>query len=387
MRVPRILIVTMATDWPAAARLAAGLQHAGFAVLACCPRDSFLAATRFVERFVLFEDGVAFGTLAQLLVDLVEQERLDLLIPGDDFAIWLLHRLHRDLARLFPAAPVTQILERSLCALDRQAELELKTRLPETAAALGIRIPAQIIEPSWAQAMDFATLHGAPVVVKLDRTWGGAGVRVCSDEAALQTALAYIPPALAALGVPARRLLQRYIPGRTAVVVLVAWRGVVLSAFAVVKLHSHPEQTGPSSVVARLDDPRLLDSAAQLVRHFSYSGFADVEFRLEAGNGEPYLIEINPRAQPLCHLGQHFGADLCAALFAAVTGAPPPPAVEIADDRPVALFPNEWCRDPSSPYLASAYHDVPWQDPALLRRLVEFGERQNSVAATSVRRS
>jgi hypothetical protein len=36
----------------------------------------------------------------------------------------------------------------------------------------------------------------------------------------------------------------------------------------------------------------------------------------------------------------------------------------------IALFPQEWLRDPKSPHLASAYHDVPWDDPALLHALI-----------------
>ena len=32
----------------------------------------------------------------------------------------------------------------------------------------------------------------------------------------------------------------------------------------------------------------------------------------------------------------------------------------------IALFPNEWMRDPHSPFLRSAYHDVPFDDPALI---------------------
>ena len=35
----------------------------------------------------------------------------------------------------------------------------------------------------------------------------------------------------------------------------------------------------------------------------------------------------------------------------------------------VALFPNEWARDPTSPYLTEAFHDVPDDDPALLQAL------------------
>jgi len=36
----------------------------------------------------------------------------------------------------------------------------------------------------------------------------------------------------------------------------------------------------------------------------------------------------------------------------------------------VALFPNEWLRDPHSRYLTHGHHDVPWDDPALLKAYV-----------------
>jgi hypothetical protein len=37
----------------------------------------------------------------------------------------------------------------------------------------------------------------------------------------------------------------------------------------------------------------------------------------------------------------------------------------------VAHFPHETMRDPASPYLTTATHDVPRDDPGLLRRLSE----------------
>ena len=33
----------------------------------------------------------------------------------------------------------------------------------------------------------------------------------------------------------------------------------------------------------------------------------------------------------------------------------------------VAFFPAEWQRDAQSPYLLSGYHNVPWDDPAVLK--------------------
>ena len=42
------------------------------------------------------------------------------------------------------------------------------------------------------------------------------------------------------------------------------------------------------------------------------------------------------------------------------------PEARAPEHEYVALFPQEWQRDPSSKFLATAFHDVPWEDPAVL---------------------
>jgi hypothetical protein len=37
----------------------------------------------------------------------------------------------------------------------------------------------------------------------------------------------------------------------------------------------------------------------------------------------------------------------------------------------VAFFPAEWQRDMASPYLTSGFHNVPWDDPAILRYCID----------------
>jgi hypothetical protein len=37
----------------------------------------------------------------------------------------------------------------------------------------------------------------------------------------------------------------------------------------------------------------------------------------------------------------------------------------------IALFPREWLRDPASPWLTEAFHDVPWDDPEVVRACVQ----------------
>jgi hypothetical protein len=42
----------------------------------------------------------------------------------------------------------------------------------------------------------------------------------------------------------------------------------------------------------------------------------------------------------------------------------------VTTEQTIALFPQEWQRDPASPFIAGAYHDVPWDAPALVRAYV-----------------
>jgi hypothetical protein len=48
----------------------------------------------------------------------------------------------------------------------------------------------------------------------------------------------------------------------------------------------------------------------------------------------------------------------------------------------VAFFPSEWRRDPESPYLVDGYHDVPWDDPALLRACLGFPTSKRGARAS-----
>ena len=48
----------------------------------------------------------------------------------------------------------------------------------------------------------------------------------------------------------------------------------------------------------------------------------------------------------------------------------------VTDKKQIALFPREWLRDPASPWLTQAYHDVPWDDPEVLRACVQAGSAE-----------
>lgn len=104
---------------------------------------------------------------------------------------------------------------------------------------------------------------------------------------------------------------------------------------------------------------------------FEYSGFAAIDF-LDAGDAF-LVLEFNARPSPTSHLGHLAGADLCYALSEQLRGVPVGPPEVLEPNSRVALFPAEWLRDPTSEFLVTTRHDVPWDDPYLLRSLVVKG--------------
>ena len=60
------------------------------------------------------------------------------------------------------------------------------------------------------------------------------------------------------------------------------------------------------------------------------------------------------------------GRDLPAALFSVLTGKSLQASAPVTENDTIALFPQEWKRDPESSFLLSAYHDVPWEEPGIV---------------------
>ena len=109
------------------------------------------------------------------------------------------------------------------------------------------------------------------------------------------------------------------------------------------------------------------DIARRLIGALGYSGFCGFDFiRDRAGNLT--LLELNARPTPVSHLGGLVGLDLCVALNAALSGQPVPSATP-KPPRRVALFPQDWVRDPIGTSREQCDRDVPLNDPDLLKAM------------------
>src|SRR5438094_7507075 len=116
----------------------------------------------------------------------------------------------------------------------------------------------------------------------------------------------------------------------------------------------------------------------RMVRRLNLSGVHGFDFLLEAHTGNAYLIEINPRATQVGHLALGPGRDLPAALYATLAGKAVESAPKATEKDTIALFPQEWMRDPESAFLRSGYHDVPWEERELVRACVRRNRKQRA---------
>ena len=370
---PRVLILAL-SNWIGAPRLPRAFQRAGFHVSTFAFSGLLIQRSQAVDEALLLSEAISNDALLEALLAAIERTRPDIVVPTDDACIILLHAAAAQ-ARRASAVPQTRaVLEASLGNIQHLPTVRSRKLLANLAASIGVRAPRHGVVFSEAEALAFAAEHGYPIVLKEEDSVAGMGVSICKNEAELAAAALRCRrnPEIFAAGV----LVQTFIAGRTAMRVVVAQGGRVLGGLSALKLETWPTSTGPSTCVELFENPELTATAEAVVAALGYSGFASLDFMVEA-DGKAHLIELNPRPTPITHLGERFGACLCRHLHSALTGQPTSATQPRGLPSRVALFPQEWVRDPNSPHLAAGvFHDAPWDEPDLVEAYTVFGRGQ-----------
>jgi len=380
-----VVLLLAAKWWGTPARLAAALIEQGCLVRAVCPPHHALRYVDGVEAYTL-RTGGARGSLEQA----VRCARPDFILPCDDRCVLLLHELYR-------RRPEWQaLIERSLGDPRAFEVLESRARLLSTARELGIRVADARVVDSEAQASESYGHCGPAPFLKMDGTGGGDGVQMVRSaaEAArayrslrrslglarlLKDSLIYRDPL--ALWSWSRRdkariILQHFVAGTPANIMVACWQGEVVGAVFAEVLASQGA-TGPALVVRLIENAEARAAAVRLAAHLRLSGFFGLDFILEPGSGAAHLIEMNPRSTQLGHLQVPAG-DLAGAWCAAALGRTRRRAGAAIESDTVALFPQAWRWGAKGALLERVHHDVPWQQKRLVEMLIRapWPERQ-----------
>jgi hypothetical protein len=336
----------------------------------------------------------------------IEITQPDFIVSGDDLATQHLHRLYDQEQRKGNAdSPLCGVIERSLGKPESFPIVSARAAFLNLAREEGLRVPATQAISNIDDLRKWVARTGLPAVLKADGTSGGDGVRIAPTLAEAEGYFKELhsPPLLARA---AKRALvdqdktlvwpsllrhrpvvnaQAFVAGHEATSTIVCWKGTVLASlhFEVINKAS---SKGHATVVRLIENAEMSAAVEGMARRLGLSGLYGFDFMLETDTGNAYLIEINPRGTQVGHLAFGPGRDIPAALYAALSGKAVQPAPKVTEKDTIALFPQEWIRDPESPFLRSAYHDIPWEEPELIRDCVSNRRKQSAWYSRSGRK-
>ena len=371
------VLLTTTVRWPSTARLVAAFAGVGVQVQALLPAGHIARRSRFLAARHLYDPLFPGASLRRAITAAAP----DLVVPCDD----------RALAQLL-AARDAALIGRSLGRTESYPTLMSRAGLIAAAREAGLEAPDTVSIASEHELDRALARIGYPAVLKVDGSWGGDGVAVLRNPDQAREAYRRFagPPSRArslaravlrrdahflrqAVAPPSAQVsLQAFIPGTPATSAFACWQGRVLATIHMDVLETLHTR-GPATVLRRTECAAMEQAAIRMAERFGLSGLHGLDFIRDA-QGRPHLIEMNPRATQAGAFALGPGHDLAAALAGCLSPAIKGPRPLVTENPVIALFPQEWRRDPDSPWLHSAYPDVPWDDPDVLRGCLEPGQ-------------
>jgi glutathione synthase/RimK-type ligase-like ATP-grasp enzyme len=386
----QLKILVIATQKTAlGARISMALANVGFRVAALTPHGHPVRRSRKIQ------DHFAYHTRPRLksTVRAIGRWGPDLLVCADDLAVRELQTLHQRTASCDDRAlrHVSELIEFSLGPATSFPAMLNKSEFLARVEIEGLRSPKTIVIPANRRFESVPKLI-YPIVVKADHSYGGRCVRIVNSDADVQaTVWEFQTPnawrgrrffgailgskALVPLKLSLRRTisLQQYIPGRPSNRAVICWKGKVLAGISV-EVVEVKQEYGPATVVRLTDHSEMAMVAEHMVKCLNLSGFVGFDFVLDSSN-QAWLIEMNPRVTPICHFSLANGMTLAGSLYKQMTGLRPPSKLAPINRGLIALFPDEIVRSPSSKYLQSCQHDVPWNEPEVVSSVLNHALR------------
>jgi hypothetical protein len=362
------------------------LRH-GCNVQAVCPADHPFSFVSGISKIHPYRGACSLRSLH----DAISSTSPDLVIPCDDGVVWQLHALHRSKPELRP------LIERSLGGPAGYEIVAGRAELMQIARQVGIRVPQTKRIRSATDLGEWFSGPGASGVLKLDWTCGGKGVQIVRSLAEAEQALSMMRVPSTFLTALGRWLLihdalalwkwknhgqsavtlQQFVAGRPANAMLACREGKVLAMVTVEVLFAQ-STTGTALAVRLIESDEIRTAAELIAGQLQLSGFHGLDFILEEETGHAYLIELNPRCTQLGHLRIAPQGDLAGALCRSFSGATLPENAEFVNQETIAFFPEALMSHPKCPYLRTAYVDVPWEYPRLVREMIlrDWRDRQ-----------
>lgn len=239
------------------------------------------------------------------LLELLERERFDLVIPINDTST---AALQKSRSRLEGAARLYTIPDECFdIFMD-------KVRTAELARKTGVKVPEERVLRSMPDVDELISELGLPIVLKPDSSYNPANpnARRLVTKAFSREELVRVLPGFLADGAVAA---QKNFLGVGVGVELLLKDGRPLLEFQHERVNEPLHGGGSSYRKSVAVDPELREAALALLGPLGYTGVAMVEFKVNHQTGEWVLIEVNPRFWGSLPLAIGCGVDFPLALY------------------------------------------------------------------------
>lgn len=237
------------------------------------------------------------------LCEYCDKADIDLVMPVSTWTTKAISR-HYEAVSSVTNVPI-QNFERMEPAWDKGQTLSI-------AEEVGIPVPETKYPISKSEAMTSAEKLGFPLVIKPRRSSGSRGIRYVESMEELESAYDSVSKEYK------NPLLQEKLPtdGQgLGVGLLFDSNNESKASFTYKRLREYPPSGGPSTLRESTEDSTTLSYAKSLLRKMDWEGIAMVEFKVDERDGEPKLMEVNPRFWGSLHLPLYAGVDFPQRLY------------------------------------------------------------------------
>jgi protein-tyrosine-phosphatase/predicted ATP-grasp superfamily ATP-dependent carboligase len=239
------------------------------------------------------------------LIELVDREKYDLIIPCHDSALAPLQQHRSDLE---PHGRFYLVSDEAF------ATFSDKFRTAELARSLGIRVPREVLVNDLEELEKAISEFQYPVVLKPQASFNPRDPQF-RREVSKVYGRDELMEAFHVLAQDGPVALQENVLGGGVGLETLIKSGKLLMAFQHVRLHEPPRGGGSSYRMSTALTPGLLEASMRLLKAVDYTGVAMVEFKLDPITGRWALMEVNARFWGSLPLAIAAGADFPLALF------------------------------------------------------------------------
>ena len=381
MVMPKKILLAASTAWPSAARYAGGFVAAGCKVDALSPDGAPVRASRYVGRHYKYRALFPLASLRKA----IKESKAWIIVACDDRTVTQLVKLYSAEHARRDRSSIARVIERSLGQpLEYPRVMSRHTAL-SVMRSMGVRVPKSLPIAQECELNAWLDEIGFPAVLKTDGSWGGEGVIIAHTREEAHAAWRKLAQPRLRMRSLARAFkrrdahylrdamspesrtvsVQQFIAGKPAASAFAAVGGKLAAHIAYDVLEAQGT-IGPPNIIRRVDCPQIYEAARNAAACFGLTGLHGLDFIRDAA-GDVHLIEINPRATQGGTLAFGAGRDLPSALAAAMFEPVPRGMREAIANDVVAFFPRAWQCEETRDWLGKAHHDIPWDDPAILR--------------------